>query len=212
MKTSTSTSTSTRTRTSLSSFPSFVVVSFATLFVVSLYYYFETTTTTAMSFHKTPAETIRKVLTNSRTIALVGASAKAARPSNYVMKYLLDYGYNVIPINPGLEGQELHGKTVYGSLSSIPKEIRSTIDMVDIFRNSEAVPPIVDEAISIGAKSIWMQSGIIDEAAAETATNAGLDIVMDTCPKIEIPQLSNFSGPSSSSSSSSSSSLPLSEL
>jgi len=145
-------------------------------------------------------DTIRKVLTTSRNIALVGASAKSVRPSNYVMKYLLDNGYNVIPVNPGLEGQELHGKKVYGSLSSIPKDV--PIDMVDIFRNSEAVPPIVDEAISIGAKSIWMQSGIINDAAAETAKKAGLEVVMNTCPKIEMPQL-NISGPSS---------LPLSEL
>lgn len=116
------------------------------------------------------------------------------RPSNYVMKFLLDNGYNVIPVNPGLVGQEIHGKMVYTSLSSIPKDVR--IDMVDIFRNSEAAPPIVDEAISIGAKYIWMQSGVINETAAETAKKAGLEVVMDACPKIEIPQL-NISGPSS---------------
>jgi predicted CoA-binding protein len=116
------------------------------------------------------------------------------------MKFLLDHGYNVIPVNPGLEGQELYGKSVYGSLSSIPKDVR--IDMVDIFRNSEAVPQIVDEAISIGAKSIWMQMGVINEIAAKTAKEAGLDVVMDACPKIEIPQL-NISCPSSQ---------PLSEL
>ena len=144
-----------------------------------------------MSFNH--PETIRKVLTTSKNIALVGASAKSVRPSNYVMKFLLDSGYNVIPVNPGLEGQELHGKMVYGSLSSIPNDV--SIDMVDIFRNSEAVPPIVDEAISIGAKSIWMQSGVINETAAEVAKKAGLEVVMDTCPKIEMPQL-NISGPS----------------
>jgi len=143
-----------------------------------------------MSFNN--PETIRKVLSTSRNIALVGASAKSIRPSNYVMKFLLDNGYNVVPVNPGLEGQELHGKVVYGSLSSIPKDVH--IDMVDIFRNSEAVPPIVDEAISIGAKCIWMQSGVINETAAEKAKEAGLEVVMDACPKIEIPRL-NISGP-----------------
>jgi len=148
-----------------------------------------------MSFNN--PETIRKVLTNARNIALVGASVKTARPSNFVMKFLLDAGYNVIPVNPGLEGQELHGKMVYGSLSSIPESV-GRIDMVDIFRNSAAVPPIVDEAISIGAKCIWMQSGVINEAAAETASSAGLDVVMDACPKIEMPRL-NISSPAASS-------------
>lgn len=132
-------------------------------------------------------ETIRKVLTTSRTIALVGASPKAIRPSNYVMKFLLDHDYTVIPINPGLEGNELHGQKVYASLSSLPSEI--SVDMVDIFRNTEAVPPIVDEAIAIGAKSIWMQLGIVHEEAAETARAAGLEVVMDSCPKIELPRL-----------------------
>mmetsp|Transcript_26836 Transcript_26836/g.58870 ORF Transcript_26836/g.58870 Transcript_26836/m.58870 type:complete len:177 (+) Transcript_26836:146-676(+) len=150
-----------------------------------------------MSFNN--PETIRKVLTNSRNIALVGASPKSVRPSNFVMKFLLDNGYNVIPVNPGLEGQEIHGKMVYSSLSKIPKEV--PIDMVDIFRNSAAVPPIVEEAISIGANCIWMQSGIINEAAAEKAKEAGLEVVMDACPKIEIPRL-RISGPS----------LPTSEL
>lgn len=139
---------------------------------------------------------IRKVLTSSKTIALIGASPKPDRPSNYVMKYLLDRGYNVIPVNPGLEGKEIHGQLVYGSLSSIPEPV----DMVDIFRNSEAVPPIVEEAIAVGAKSIWMQVGVINQGAAETATKAGLDVVMNDCPKIQMPLL-GISGPSSSSSS-----------
>ncbi len=126
--------------------------------------------------------TIRKILTNSRTIALVGASSKPERPSNYVMKFLLDQNYNVIPVNPGLEGQELHGKKVYGSLSAIPKSVN--IDIVDIFRRSEDVPLIVDEAIEVGAKYIWMQLGIVNLEAAEKARKAGLDVVEDACPKV----------------------------
>lgn len=126
--------------------------------------------------------TIRKILNNSKTIALVGASPKPERPSNYVMKFLLDHNYDVIPINPGLEGQELYGKRVFASLSSIPKTVE--IDMVDIFRNSDAVPPIVDEAIQVGAKYIWMQLGVINEEAAEKARNFGLDVVQDACPKV----------------------------
>jgi uncharacterized protein len=135
---------------------------------------------TATALHS--EATMRKVLTNSKTIALVGASPKPERPSNYVMKYLLDHNYDVIPINPGLEGQELYGKTVFASLSDIPKSVE--VDMVDIFRNSAAVPPIVDEAIEIGAKSIWMQLGVMNEEAAEKARKAGLEVVQDACPKV----------------------------
>ena len=135
----------------------------------------------------TEEATIRKILTSSRTIALVGASPKPERPAHYVMQYLLDKGYKVIPINPGLEGKELLGQRVYSSLSSIPAD--EPIDMVDIFRNNAAVPPIVDEAISINAKSIWMQVGVVNEEAAKTANEAGLDVVMNRCPKIEIPRL-----------------------
>ena len=129
--------------------------------------------------------TIRKVLTETRTIALVGASNKPERPAHYVMQYLLQKGYNVIPVNPGLEGKELLGQPVFGSLSSIPE----TVDMVDIFRNSAAVPPIVEEAIGIGAKSIWMQIGVVNEDAAKLGGDAGMDVVMNACPKIEIPRL-----------------------
>lgn len=135
---------------------------------------------------------LRKMLTETKTIALVGASPKPERPSHYVMKYLLGKGYDVVPINPGLEGKELLGKQVYKSLTSIPKDI--PVDMVDIFRNSESVPPIVEEAISIGAKSIWMQVGVVNEKAAELAKDAGMDVVMNTCPKIEIPRL-GINGP-----------------
>jgi predicted CoA-binding protein len=135
---------------------------------------------------------IRKILTETKTIALVGASPKPERPSHYVMQFLLTKGYTVFPVNPGLEGKELLGQLVYGSLAAIPDKI----DMIDIFRNAEAVPAIVDEAISIGAKSIWMQLGVVNEAAAQTAKDAGMDVVMDACPKIEIPKL-GLDGPAS---------------
>jgi predicted CoA-binding protein len=131
--------------------------------------------------------TIRKVLTSSKTIALVGASAKPARPAHYVMQFLLEKGYHVIPINPGMEGKDLLGQKVYASLSSIPSDEK--VDMVDVFRNSAACLPIVDEAISIGAKSVWMQMGVVNEEAALKAQEAGLDVVMDRCPKVEIPRL-----------------------
>ncbi|KAL3942311.1 MAG: hypothetical protein SGBAC_003484 [Bacillariaceae sp.] len=139
-------------------------------------------------------ETIRKVLETSQTIALVGASVKPARPSHYVMQYLLDKGYHVIPVNPGMEGKDLLGQKVYASLSSI-KEDNHNVDMVDIFRIAAACPGIVDEAIAIGAKSVWMQMGVISQEAAATAQEAGLDVVMDRCPKVEIPRL-GISGPS----------------
>jgi predicted CoA-binding protein len=130
---------------------------------------------------------VRSILTSSKSIALVGASNKTERPANYVMKYLLDHGYKVVPVNPGLAGQLLHGQPVYASLTDIPKT--EPIDMIDIFRNSEAVGPIVEEAIQIGAKSIWMQVGVINEEAAQRAEEAGLKVVMDICPKMEIPRL-----------------------
>ena len=140
-----------------------------------------------MSSSGIPTEeaTIQKILTSSQRIALVGASQKPERPAYYVMQYLLDKGYKVIPINPGLEGKELLGQKVYASLSSVEEPI----DMVDIFRNSAAVPPIVDEAIAINAKAIWMQVGVVNEEAAKKAKEAGLDVVMNRCPKIEIPRL-----------------------
>lgn len=128
---------------------------------------------------------IAGLLTSTRRIALVGASAKPERASNRIFQFLLEQGYDVVPINPGLAGQQLHGETVVESLSLITGEI----EMVDIFRNSAAAGDVVDEAIAIGAKSVWMQLGVINEAAAKRATDAGLKVVMDRCPKIEIPRL-----------------------
>ncbi len=128
---------------------------------------------------------IARLLSNARTIALVGASDKEDRASNRVMKFLLAQGYTVWPVNPQMAGQQIHGQTVYAALADLPGKA----DLVDIFRNSEAAGPITDEAIAAGAGAVWMQLEIINQPAAERAAAAGLDVVMNRCPKIEIPRL-----------------------
>ncbi|MBL6940671.1 MAG: CoA-binding protein [Rhodospirillales bacterium] len=129
------------------------------------------------------------ILKSVRTIAMVGASPKWVRPSNFAMKYLQGKGYRVIPVNPGQAGSKILGETVYGSLG----DIADTFDMVDIFRNSEAAGPIVDEAIDLaqikGISVIWMQLGVINEEACKRAEAAGLMVIMDRCPKIEYARL-----------------------
>ena len=132
---------------------------------------------------------ISEIFKSARVIACVGASKNEIRPSNYVSQYLLSRGYRVIPVNPGLAGEELWGETVYADLASIPPE--TAVDFVDIFRRSEAVPAIVDQAIQHLPKvqTIWMQLGIRHAEAAKCAKEAGLDVVQDRCPKIEFPRL-----------------------
>lgn len=128
---------------------------------------------------------IKTLLERSHRIALVGASAKSHRASYQVMSYLLASGYEVIPVNPTLAGQELMGQKVVSKLS----EIEGKVDLVDIFRNSVDAGYVVDEAIEIGAPAVWMQLGVINEDAAERAETAGLEVIMDRCPAIEIPRL-----------------------
>ncbi|MEL7695561.1 MULTISPECIES: CoA-binding protein [Pantoea] len=130
-------------------------------------------------------QTIRDVLTRSRRIALVGASDRPERPSYGVMKYLLDQGYEVIPVSPKLAGKTLLGQQAYATLAEVPGKI----DMVDVFRNSEAAWGVAQEAIAAGADTLWLQLGVINEQAAVLAQDAGMTVIMDRCPKIEIPHL-----------------------
>lgn len=133
---------------------------------------------------------IRDILRECRTIAMVGASPNWNRPSYFAMKYLQQKGFRVIPVNPRAAGQKLLGETVYGDLKSIPVPV----DIVDVFRNAEAAGPIVDEAVDIGAKVVWMQLGVVNGQAARIAEKAGLKVVMNRCPKIEYARLSGELG------------------
>lgn len=130
-------------------------------------------------------EGIKDILRNYKTVAIVGISPKEDRPSYRVASYLKSKGYRIIPVRP--DGDEILGERVYHSLSEIPKEIG--VEVVDIFRRSEDVPPIVEEAIQQGAKAIWMQEGVIHKQAAEKAEKAGLKVVMDRCMKKEHQRL-----------------------
>ncbi len=146
--------------------------------------------------------TIRRILTETKTIALVGASDNVERPSYEVMLILLEYGYDVIPINPRLKGKLLLGHRVLGSLQEMETVLRSTAAsvtgsdrkkvMVDIFRNSKAAAETVEEVIALGTdviSSVWMQIGVIHENAAQRALEAGFDVAMNVCPAEEIPRL-----------------------
>jgi predicted CoA-binding protein len=128
---------------------------------------------------------IAGILRDTRRIAMVGASPNWNRPSFFAMKYLQSKGYRVIPVNPAAAGQEILGETVFATLAEIPEPV----DMVDIFRNSEAAAAIVDEAIACGARTVWMQLGVRNDDAAARAEAAGLRVVMNRCPKIEYGRL-----------------------
>lgn len=131
----------------------------------------------------TDIESLRRILTDSKRVAIVGLSDKKSRPSNNVGKYLLDHGFEVIPVNPKYD--EVLGQICYPDLASVP----TPVDIVDLFQRSERVPPFVDDAIAIGAKVVWMQLGIVHEEAAKKARDAGLEVVMDRCIKIEYARL-----------------------
>ena len=133
---------------------------------------------------------IRDILARHGTIAMVGASANASRPSYFAMKYLKQKGFRVIPVNPGQAGKEILGEKVYASLA----EIEEQVDIVDIFRASDAALAVAREAIAIGAKVVWMQIGVRNDEAARLAEKAGLRVVMNRCPKIEYGRLSGELG------------------
>jgi uncharacterized protein len=131
-------------------------------------------------------ETARRILTENRTFAVVGCSPDPSRDSNRVARRLREWGYRVIPVNPTC-GDEVIGERCYRTLADIPAD--EPVDVVDIFRRADKAGVHVDEAIAIGAKAVWMQLGVIDDAAAARAEAAGLDVVMDRCPMIEYPRL-----------------------
>ena len=128
---------------------------------------------------------IRGIFARVKTIAMVGASPRPDRPSNHVMEFLQRKGFRVIPVNPQAAGQILHGEKVVATLA----DIAEPIDMVDIFRRSSEVAPVVDEAIAKHVKIVWMQLGVRDDNAAAKAEAAGIDVVMNRCPAIEMPRL-----------------------
>ncbi|MDR9428787.1 CoA-binding protein [Salibaculum sp.] len=130
---------------------------------------------------------LRGILDRTRTIAMVGVSANPVRPSYFVARYLGLKGYRVIPVNPGLAGQDLLGETVHASLSEVP----DAVEMVDIFRRPEAVPAIVDDALARWPElqTIWMQIGVVHDEAAARAETRGVDVIMDRCPKMEYQRL-----------------------
>ena len=141
-----------------------------------------------------PDTLIKSILRSVKTIAMVGASGNDIRPSYFAMMYLLNKGYKIIPVNPGMAGKTILGQKVYASL----KEVPAPVDMVDIFRTADVAPEIVREALAekdrLGITTIWMQLGVVSEEAAKLAADAGLNVVMDRCPKIEYGRMSGEIG------------------
>jgi len=131
----------------------------------------------------TDIKDLRRILNDYKRVAIVGLSADWSRPSNFAAKYLIDHGFEVIPVNPKYD--EILGQKCYADLEDIP----TPVDIVDLFQRVERIPPFVDQAIKIGAKVVWMQLGIIHEEAAQKARDAGLEVVMDRCMKIEYARL-----------------------
>jgi predicted CoA-binding protein len=125
------------------------------------------------------------ILKNTRTIAVIGAGTDRFKPVYGVMGWLISHGYDVYPVNPQAAGETVHGKTILADMGDVPVPI----DMVDCFRRSEFIPPVVDRAIEVGAKTVWMQLGVMNEEAAEKARAAGMQVVMDRCPVIEWSRL-----------------------
>src|SRR5215472_12721299 len=134
-----------------------------------------------MDHESYPDPYLRDILTSVRTIAVVGASPRRERPSHRVMAYLQRHGYRTIPVNPNAAGGTINGESVYASLAEVPEPV----DMVDVFRRAEAAGGVVDEAIAVGAKVVWMQLGVRDDGAAARAETHGLKMVMNRCPAIE---------------------------
>ena len=130
-------------------------------------------------------EAIAQLLVQVKRIALIGASAKPERPSHRVMQFLLDEGYEVLPINPGWAGQRLLGHTVYASLADLP----TSVDMADIFRDAASLPEVAQDVVDAGIPTMWTQLGVVNAEAERTALDAGLQLVVDRCPAIEIPRL-----------------------
>ena len=137
-----------------------------------------------MSFDGLADDAVRAILERTRRVAVVGASPRPDRPSHGVFRFLRDCGFDVVPVNPAAAGEEIDGIPIVATLAEA-----GPLDMVDVFRRSDAVAPVADEAVALGARTLWLQLGVMDEASAARARVAGLAVVMDRCPRIEWARL-----------------------